>query len=175
MASCWDLTINKSTLFQVMAWTIRQQAFTWTNDDQDLWRSDSTNNPSLRIRSYVTLQPITGLGFNDLSPVPESDIIHEIRPPRTSSALPTTLTSLLMALRLYDARTLWAWGSSCCFNVCQGASENTSPWLHDSWEGDTSGTWETTHRNTHDTGTNCRKEKTFIMFMSPKMISSAIK
>ena len=32
------LTDGKSTLVQVMAWCLRQQAITWANVDPDLWR-----------------------------------------------------------------------------------------------------------------------------------------
>ena len=33
-----DLTDYKSTLVQVMAWAVRQQAITWANNDPDLCR-----------------------------------------------------------------------------------------------------------------------------------------
>ena len=51
-----DLTDDKSTLVQVMAWCRRQQAITWTSVDQDLQRHMASLGPNeLKLMKSLTL------------------------------------------------------------------------------------------------------------------------
>ena len=61
-----DLTDDKLTLVQVMAWCRRQQAITWTSVDQDLQRHMLSLSPN-ELNSFIVMHVYNNCILNDIN------------------------------------------------------------------------------------------------------------